>query len=88
MGKEVVWTSGAAVTGYLYGGEKEPLPRLSPRTETNLLFLIGMDVKPKTIKLLEENTDYLFNFGIGKYFSESKRHYIQDYKINTFDNRN
>lgn len=52
--KKVFSTNGAGIIGYLYG-KKAPWLYLTPQTKNNLIWILNLNIKAKTIKLLEEN---------------------------------
>ena len=50
----------------------QPLPQFYQKKESSKL-IIDLNLKAKTTKLLEENMEYICDFGIGKNFSRHKK---------------
>ena len=50
----------------------QPLPQFYQKKESSKL-IIDLNLKAKTTKLLEENMEYICDFGLGKNFSRHKK---------------
>lgn len=66
MGKERLSTNGVEITPYSHGN-KSTLPYIVPPTKISLLWTMGLNIRAKTIKFLEENMgEYLHALGEDK----------------------
>lgn len=71
MGKERLSTNGVEITPYSHGnnshGNKSTLPYIVTPTKISLLWTMGLNIRAKTIKFLEENVgEYLHALGEDK----------------------
>ena len=66
--KTVFSTKGAGITGYLYGRNTNLDLHLTPYTKNDLIWIMNLNRKAKTRKLLEENLEkYLYDVRVQKY---------------------